>query len=440
MLTIRYLFRLVRAFLLRFKSLILLSIGLGVALFFFVRIIAPLVIPGPSETIGIVGKYRLDSLPNEVLLLIGEGLTKIDESGIVTPGLASSWETTDNGQTWIFHLKDKAFWQDGKKVTSSGIVYKFSDATTETPDEATIIFKLQSPFAPFPAVVAQPTFRKGLLGTGAWEVKKASVAGTFVQKLTLQNKEGQRKIIKFYPTEERAKLAFKLGSIDTLEEVFTTTPFDTWKTVKISQNLQKYKYVAVFFNTQDKLLGEKSLRQALAYAIDKSKLPGPRAYGPLSPDSWAVNPQVKPYDYEPVRAKEIIEELPKEIKDGLTIKLVTSPVLLTTAEMVAKDWNAVGVKTEVQVSSGLPSEYQALLAIYDIPKDPDQYSIWHSTQTVTNISKYINPRIDKLLEDGRVQLNQEERRKIYLDFQRFLVEDSPAAFLYHPVSYTIQRK
>jgi len=33
-----------------------------------------------------------------------------------------------------------------------------------------------------------------------------------------------------------------------------------------------------------------------------------------------------------------------------------------------------------------------------------------------------------------------ERKKFYLDFQRFLIEDSPAAFLYHPVSYTIVRK
>ena len=440
MLSLRYILRLVGAFIAKFRSVILLSIGVGVLLFFLVRIIAPLVIPGNTEKIGVVGKYHLETLPSEILLLIGGGLTKIDENGVVLPNLAGSWETTDKGQTWIFHLKEDIFWQDGKKVTSSSVVYNFSDAQIERPDEKTIVFKLQSPFAPFPSVVAQPTFKKGLLGTGDWKVVKASVAGSFVQRLTLENKQGERTIIKFYPTEERAKLAYKLGSVETLKDIYTQTPFEAWKTVKIEENLKKDRVVAVFFNVQDKLMGEKTVRQALAYAIDKDKFPGERAYGPLSEESWAYNPQVKPYAFDRARAKEILEELPDELKDNLTLKLVTTPVLLETADSIVKDWEAVGVKTELQVSSGIPAEYQAFLAIYDIPKDPDQYAIWHSTQTNSNISKYQSPRTDKLLEDGRGELNQTERRKIYLDFQRFLVEDSPAIFLYHPVSYTILRK
>lgn len=440
MLSLRYMLRLLRAFVGRFRSVIFISIGAGVLLFFFVRIIAPLVIPGKSETIGIVGKYHLETLPSEILLMIGGGLTMLDENGIVLPNLAKSWETPDKGQTWIFHLKDDAFWQDEKKVTSSSIVYNFSDAQIERPDEGTIIFKLQSPFAPFPSVVSQPTFKKGLLGTGEWRVVKASVAGSYVQKLTLENKNGERTVLKFYPTEERAKLAFKLGAVDTLKDVYTKTPFENWKTVRIEENLKKDRVVAVFFNVQDKLMGEKTVRQALAYAINKDVLPGHRAYGPLAEESWAYNPQVKPYDFDQGRAKEILEELPDELKSNLSVKLVTTPVLLETADSIVKDWEAAGVKTELQVSSGIPTEYQAFLAIYDIPKDPDQYAIWHSTQTNSNISKYQNPRIDKLLEDGRGELNQTERRKIYLDFQRFLVEDSPAIFLYHPVSFTVVRK
>lgn len=440
MLSLRYILRLVRAFVGRFRSVIFISIGAGVLLFFIFRIIAPLVIPGKSETIGIVGKYHLETLPSEILLMIGGGLTKLDDNGIVLPNLAKSWETTDKGQTWIFHLRDDVLWQDEKKVTSSSIVYNFSDAQIERPDEKTIIFKLQSPFAPFPSVVSQPTFKKGLLGTGDWRVVKASVAGSFVQRLTLENKEGERTVLKFYPTEERAKLAFKLGSVETLKDIYTKTPFDSWRTAVIEENLKKDRVVAVFFNVQDKLTGEKTFRQALAYAINKEGFSGQRAYGPLAEDSWAYNPQVKPYDFDQGRVREIFEDLPDELKGNLSVKLVTTPVLLETADSIVKDWEAVGVKTELQVSSGIPTEYQAFLAIYDIPKDPDQYAIWHSTQTNSNISKYQNPRIDKLLEDGRGELNLTERRKIYLDFQRFLVEDSPAIFLYHPVSYTVNRK
>lgn len=438
MLSVRYLARLIAAFTARFKGLILLGILFGVAIFVTFGVLRPKLFFADTQRVGIVGRYRVETLPESILGLIGSGLTKVNEDGTVSPALASSWDSSDGGQTWTFRLRDDVKWQDGKKVDSESITYQFSDALIERPDQKTIVFKLESPFSPFPYVVSKPTFRKGLLGTGEWRVTKARVSAGFLQKLTLSNQKGQKKEIKFYPTEDRAKLGFRLGGIDILEGVFNPKPFEEWQTVKIEQATGTDKYVALFLNTEDKLMGEKSLRQALAYAIKKDAFDGPRAISPISPDSWAFNPQVKPYAYDANRAKELIEDLPEEIGE-LNVSIVTTPALLTVAESIAKDWNEVGVKSSVQVSSGVPSEYQALLAIFDIPGDPDQYSVWHSTQTSSNITRYKDARIDKLLEDGRVELNLEERKKIYLDFQRFLVEDSPAIFLYHPVSYTIKR-
>jgi len=75
----------------------------------------------------------------------------------------------------------------------------------------------------------------------------------------------------------------------------------------------------------------------------------------------------------------------------------------------------------------------------EIPPDPDQHALWHSTQP-TNLTHYSDLKVDKLLEDGRQISDQARRREIYQDFQRFLVEDSPAIFLSHPVTYTITRK
>jgi peptide/nickel transport system substrate-binding protein len=211
--------------------------------------------------------------------------------------------------------------------------------------------------------------------------------------------------------------------------------------VKVTKTTNTGEYVAVFFDTQDKTLSDKNLRQALSYAINKDALGGERAISPISVDSWAYNSQVKPYDYDSVKAKQMIDDYKKSAKvDSLSISLTTPPILLAQAESVAKDWQAVGVNVNLQVISNVPTDYQAFMAIFDIPDDPDQYSIWHSTQTATNITHYQNPRIDKLLEDGRSTINIEDRKKIYLDFQRFLVEDSPAAFLYYPTTYTISRK
>ena len=123
----------------------------------------------------------------------------------------------------------------------------------------------------------------------------------------------------------------------------------------------------------------------------------------------------------------------------LEVKIASYPSLLPVAEKIAQNLKEIGVNTSVQVSSITPHEYQLFLAIYDIPIDPDQYSVWHSTQIETNITKYKSPRIDNLLEDGRTELDFESRKKIYLDFQRFLLEDSPAIFLYYPEYYSVER-
>lgn len=394
-----------------------------------------------TEKIGVIGEYTSYEIPNSILNLIGKGLTTLNSSGQAVPGIVSSWETADAGRTWIFHIDKTQTWQDGTKVTAQDINYNFGDAQVVRDDKYTIEYKLNSSFSPFPVTLSRPIFKKGLLGTGDWSVTDLSLAGTFVSSLTLKDKTGNEKIFKFYPTEERAKLAYQLGEIDSLGDMTDPKPFDTWTTSHITKQINNQRYVAVFFNTTDDILSDKNMRQALSYAIDKDMLGSDRALGPISPNSWAYNSQVKPYDYNIDRAKQLISDskISDDAKKNLKIQLTTVPDLLPVAEKIVKDWHAVGITTTLQVTSYLPDQYQAFLAVYDSPPDPDQYSTWHSTQTQTNISRYKNPRIDKLLEDGRLESDQSKRKGIYIDFQRFLVEDAPAAFLYHPVYYSVSR-
>jgi peptide/nickel transport system substrate-binding protein len=444
--TLRYSLRLIIAYVTRFKALLLIGVIFGISVFFLLRIIS-FVVSIRAERIGIVGRYHTDSLPTSILSLLSEGLTKIDETGIVEPSIAHSWETPDKGKTWIFHIRDDIFWQDGEPVTSDSIVYQFSDVEIERPNTKTIVFKLQETFVPFPAVVSKPTFKKGLLGTGKWAVDKITLSSTYVQELIIKDDKckksllcrKRKKVYKFYPITDRVKLAYKLGEIDKITNLLDPSPFNNWATAEVTSQVNRDQVVTLFFNTEDKIFSDKSVRQALIYAIDK-KLLGSRAISSISPSSWSYNPQVKKYQHDNQKATEMIDNLPEEVLEDQEIKLVSTPSLLSIAETIANNWKDVGVKTIVQVSSIIPSEFQVFLTIYDIPKDPDQYAIWHSTQTARNISKYSNPRIDKLLEDGRATLDYEERRKIYLDFQRFLLEDAPAGFLFHPTYYTISRK
>ncbi len=442
LLTLRYYTRLTLAFISRFKILILFGIFIGIGVFFGATSIINARLLKSNEIIGVSGRYYLDNLPIDILEEIGDGLTSIDTNGTVSPNLAESWETPDAGKTWVFTLKEGLVWQDNSLVSSDTINYEFSDTTIERPSENTIVFKLEEEYTPFPSIVSKPTFRKGLLGTGEWVVKDITLSNNYTKEIYLESSKKDKKIYRFYPTEEAAKTAFQLGEVDKLINIVNSDPLDKWQTNNIQKKVNKSSIVTLFFNTDTQtgsVVAEKAVRQALTYAIDKDSFDGERAFSPVHPDYWAYNPLVKKYDFDPDRAKELLKDTPKEEKEK-PLRFVTSPVLLNEAEKIADYWRQLGFNVVIQVSSIVPTEFDAFLTIFDPPIDPDQYSFWHSTQSVTNISRYKNPRIDKLLEDGRKEINQETRRTLYLDFQRFLLEDSPAAFLYHPYTYIIERK
>lgn len=444
---IRYWIRFLRAFAAKFKYIFLGGIAIGVLFFAVVPKITGLFLPFTrGESIGYVGRFTSGELPLSIQSEVSLGLTKLIDKNEVVPGLAGSWEALEDGRVWIFRLGDYK-WQDGTRVVAKDINYSFSDVTSEIVDEKTIKFLLKDPFSPFPSVMIKPAFKKGFLGTGEWKVSKITLAsgGQFVESIKLINtKTLQVKTYRFYPTEETARTAFKLGEVGQLRDIVETREIRDWKTVDLTEHSRSDMYVAVFINNQDSILSDKSLRQALAYAINKEAFGKKRAISPVSPNSWAFNPQVKQYTYNPTRSRELLQSLPKDQKQNLTIKLVTTPTLLSVADKIKTDWEAVGVKTQVQVSNSPPGDFQTMLAIQEIPPDPDQYSFWHSTQTSSNITNYRNSkesqRIDKLLEEGRTTLDQESRKQIYIDFQRFLVEDSPLIFLYHPTTYTVIKK
>jgi len=114
---------------------------------------------------------------------------------------------------------------------------------------------------------------------------------------------------------------------------------------------------------------------------------------------------------------------------------------LPLAEEIKTSWQNI---LEIPVSITIENQpnfddYDTILTYGAITKDPDQYLFWHSTQTNTNITKLNNPRIDKLLEEGRQTNDQIERKKIYQDFQTYLLEEVPAIFLYYPTTYTVTR-
>ncbi len=397
-------------------------------------------LPTPKDQIkiGRVGKYTLATMPLDIESQFGEGLVTVNAAGQVEPALAKSWEVRDDGKLYLFNLDPTKNWHDGSNLKSEDINYNFADVTVER-GEGTITYHLKEPYAPFLHAMTKPVLKNNTLGTKPTRlVDYQLVSGSTLQSLTLETETG-RLIYKFYPTENSAITAYKLGEVTLLDSLSTIPPdlaADTSSTL-IAQDGDKI--AALFINNSDTLLSSKTTRQGLAYAIPDKSFGKIRALSPIARSSWAYNDLVKDYAFDEARAKSLFTQdiqNPSEIK----IELKTMLPYLDIAESIATSWREIlGITVEVKVVSTLTSDYQIILADFTPPVDPDQYTLWHSTQP-TNFTKYSNLKVDKLLEDGRRTLDQQLREEIYSDFQRFLLEDSPAIFLFETEKFAVSRK
>ncbi|MGB9911100.1 MAG: ABC transporter substrate-binding protein [Microgenomates group bacterium] len=428
---IRFYFNLYFAFFKKHRKIILLGIVLGTLSFFLYNRFSPLLIV-KKKKIGMVGKYNVQNLPLEIQKLISIGLTSVSPGGEISQGIAESWIIEEEGKIYTFSLKNNLFWHDGKPVKAGDINFNFSDVKTVVVDDKTIKFELKEPFSPFLSVVSKPLFKKNLIGVGDYKVKKIKTTGEAIEKIQLVSLNKKPKEVlefRFYPTEESLKIAFKLGEIDVAKDLTDYQDFVNWKGIKITPEVKSNLFVALYFNTQNEKFSEKSTRQALSYAIKKEWKP--RALSSYNFQSQFYNPNVKNYDYNLSRAKELLEKKPQEIEIATTVSL------LLVAEKIKQDWSQLGIETKIKIISKLENE-EAILITQEIPEDPDQYPMWHSTQKF-NLSHLKNPRLDKLLEEGRKTIDKEKRKQIYFDFQRFLTEEAPAVFLFYPTLYTISR-
>ncbi len=440
-------------FLKKHKRILLLGIVLGISIMVLLPRINNL-LPEPTrrEKIAVIGNPTLSEIPRFIQEQISFGLTAITPSGEATPAAAQSFRVEDDGKRYVFKLRHDLNWHDGKSFTAEDVNYNFEDVEIKLQSQDEIVFQLKEPFAPFPTIVSQPLFRQerskllrgnlSLLGLGEAKVIKlthSSQGSQKINELVLQMDEGIRSY-RFYNTQEAAITAFKLGEINTILELSSPGELASWPTTIVEENVHSDRYVALFFNTQNEFLGSKNFRKALTYAVPTKPINELRAISPINPNSWAYNPQVRTYEFDLEAAKNLLDQEKEENENfDPVIELTTTLPHLDTAELIREQWELLGIRTAIKVVTYLPEEMQVLLIAQEIPADPDQYSFWHSTQP-TNFTKYNSPKVDKLLEDGRQTLDQQERTLLYQDFQRFLVEDAPAAFLYHHRTYSVSRQ
>lgn len=444
----RYLFWLIREYVKRWGKTFFFWFIIGLIVFFLLKPIVPFFLSSlpivNKEIIGIVGAHTLDDLPRPILQEISWGLTSVQADGKIVPLIAKSWNVLEDGKKYSVRLKENIFFSDGKRLTSKDITYPFSDVQIERPEKFYLVLTLKNPYSPFLVTLSRPIFKDGFIGTGNYKVKEVTLNGNFVESLTLVSKKNPYNIktYHFYPTEEALKMAFVLGEVSQAQNLsdasFKNTTLAEFPNVKVQKEVDHEHLVTLFYSLKDPTLSDEKIRDALSYVLPNNFLSGKRHYSPFLPTSWAQTNGSFEQTQDISHAKDLISKSDATISADTILEIKVLPKYKKTAQEVSNSFKKINLKTKIEVVDKVPDSFQIFLGDFIVSKDPDQYTLWHSNQP-NNITNFKNLRVDKLLEDGRKTQDLERRKKIYSDFQKYLIEDSPASFLYFPYVYHITR-
>lgn len=459
-----------------------------------------LVLESSADAVILNPILNADSASSEINSFVFDSLIQVNDKLQFEPALAASWSVSGGGLKWRFDLVHNAKWHDGAPFTSKDVVftiqsildpkvnsprksdYELIESIT-APDDYTVEIKLKKKFAPFLESMGigilpehllkghdinTDTFNQHPVGTGKYVFKEWKKR----QYITLAKYDDyygkkpkiEKVKMKIVADSNVGLLQMRTGEVDLLG----IEPKD-YELVSSFKNSTVYKYEAlnytyIGFNLKNPILSDKKVRQALAYGYDRKpvidkiiKGLGTEANSTMSPLSWAYNPDVPKYNYDPKKAAQLLDEAGWKLnndgyryKDGKKLKftLMTSKGNKTREDILQytqQEWKAIGVDVDVMVVEWASfignyidkRNFDAVILGWSLSIDPDPYQIFHSSQIEEprlNFVGFNNAKADKLMEDGRTTIDIEQRKKIYQKLQAVIAEEEPYMLLYYPIS------
>ena len=352
----------------------------------------------------------------------------IDRNLRPMPGLAKSWDISDDGRLYRFNLNPKATFADGTPVRASDVLYtlrKIVDPATEAVqivgsfelldltrtrviDDHTIEIAFREPLATQLLrfnelwVVPEHIYSKGefrndfnarAVGSGAYKLVRREVG----KEVVLERRSdywGERPhiqtvVFKIINDHNTAWNALKRKEID--EALIAS---DTWFREHNDPVLARYidfrrfytlNYSYIAWNGRNPLLGDKRVRRALAMCIPTDAVINDLYHGTaramsgqFTPDEWAYNPTVPVIRYDPEGAKAILTSLGWTDKDGDGVlekgnrtfefdllALSGSATGKQLVQMVQAEMKKVGIKVDVVILDGATAIQRVLNGNYE---------------------------------------------------------------------------
>jgi peptide/nickel transport system substrate-binding protein len=462
---------------------------------------------GDEYVEGIVGTPRTANplLANstaelDLARLTHRGLLSHDSNGNLIGDLAQNWEASSDLKTYTVTLRSNLHWSDGEPLTAIDAIFTFQnlrdanqnsiwsrslrDIKITAEGDLKIIFTLKEPYYYFPH-----TLTLGLIPSHVWKnippaqwlTAEANLkpigSGPYRFKNLNYDQQGNLKsyvlevnpfaytktpyltqiTLRFYDDSPSVLEALRQETIDgvggsIIQNGTSSHKFNTY-------SLILPQYTAIFYNQQtNEFLANKSIRQGLSYAINRSLLIKEflknQAIPTCGPFTWGEAKTAKHcISFNLDKTKQLFESAGFVHANkaefytkngqtlGFTLTLVNQPELITVAEILKQQLAEVGVKIELNMVEPVSfftdiiktRNYQALLTKEIMGLDPDPYPFWHSSQNNApglNLAKFQNREVDRLLTEARQTADNKIRLEKYTRFQEILSSESPATFLY----------
>jgi peptide/nickel transport system substrate-binding protein len=454
------------------------------------------VVSGPNNLDPRVGT---DAVSQNAHQLIFNGLMRIDEHLKIVPDLA---ERLDNPEPTVYvaTLRKGVRFHDGHELTSADVVYTFRsifDPTFATPyrgalrmlksvdarDRYTVVFTLNQPFGSFPVELVLPqivpdgaghSFNMHPVGTGPYKFVR-NVTDERVELAAFDGYFGGRPsnrgvVLKVIPDNIMAGLELRKGVTDV---VVNDLPPDIVYQLERDPKLRlerspgtDYQYIG--FNLRDPVLKDVRVRRALSHAIDRNAIIeymrrglAVPAVGMLPRVSWAFNPDVPVFDYDPRKARALLDEAGYPDPDGdgpqprmtLTLKTTNTEFNRLQSASVQQNLRDIGVELEVRTYefATLYADVQAgNFQLFFLQwsggslADPDILRrVFHSNQIPPagfNRGHYSNPEVDRLLDEASVSDADERRLELFQEIQRLVARDVPYISLWYKTNFAVAQR
>jgi peptide/nickel transport system substrate-binding protein len=430
------------------------------------------------------------------------------------PGLADSWTISDDKKTFTFKLRPGVTWHDGKPFTaedvkfsieniirpyhSRGKVYFGDVESIETPDPLTVVFKLRAP-VPFFMNVFQPgeapimpkhafdgidvktaaavraaPIMQNPVGTGPFRFKEWR-KGSYIalERNPTYWRKGfpclDQVVQRIMPDGAARAIAMETGEVD-LAPMSSLPEAEVQRLEKIAtleasqagaEALGPNMWLEV--NMREKPLADLKVRQALSLALDRERIvdviwygQGKPARGPVVSTNPAFNTALKPYEYNPRKANQLLDEAGYPRGAGGVRFKITQHFLpygenwARLGEYVRQELGKVGISVETQ-SADLGGWLKAVYTDWSFNltstfshnySDPSigvertfSSDFIKKGATFTNSMGYKNPRVDQLFGLAAREIDPAARQKQFDELQQILHDETPVIFLME-MSYT----